>query len=446
MIVIHLFGQCVIRTPATLMQSQMTKLFSLTLYCAAYRGRRLPRETIATLLWPLADPPARRQRLRTALSRLRRLGVPIRDDGRAGRHVWIDADDVVMADAFLHTEAPEQLRQRDLRVLPGLDPADNEPLRDWLDDFRFETQRTLVEALEQRMMLAERGHETQLTAALADLLLGVDPRHAIAHATALRLRAPDTPRRARAPLHTLAPSLVGTHRTLGNPTSDRRRLGCIHLPEGGTPDMAPIHYALHRLTRGTGGAMLLWGASEPERASHARAIQRLATAARIPTVAAGATPSPFGFFSAVAQPLAALPGAAGCDPDRVEWIRALVTHGAGTPFPVARHQLRALRDALLDLVDAVADEQPLIFVVDKADALDDASAAIFDTMLEWTAKRPIGVFFTAAYPWDLATGCRARRRHAPAGSADAPRYWTARRRCGTVSPSSDGVMCENSSL
>jgi DNA-binding SARP family transcriptional activator len=140
-------------------------LFQVALHCIAERGQRVPRDRVAQWLWPTSPRSHAAQRLRSAVSRLRQLGVPIQGDGHTHPHLWIDRANVRTDDAWLTTAAVHELLQRDLRVLPGYAPR-TPAVRDWIDDYRSQIHARIVRILHNHADTARQEEEWELVHAL----------------------------------------------------------------------------------------------------------------------------------------------------------------------------------------------------------------------------------------------------------------------------------------
>ncbi|TYB64811.1 SARP family transcriptional regulator [Nonomuraea sp. PA05] len=154
--------------PATLPESSLRILVFL-----AFRRRPAPRRVVASLLWPDSDEARAGGNMRSALWRLRAVGVPIDDRAGTGLHVRpglaVDLDAVT---GWAGRVAAGPGEPSDLRVPAGVDAA-LDLLPAWYDDWViFERERVracVLHALEQvSERLSECGrHAEAVDAAIA---------------------------------------------------------------------------------------------------------------------------------------------------------------------------------------------------------------------------------------------------------------------------------------
>lgn len=174
MVVLHVLGQCLLRTSYGTITPNTRVLFQLALQCVVERGRHLSRDRVASWLWPddailktpPHDPERLHKRLGCAVSRLRQLDVPIVGDGRVDPHLWIERHDAQIDDEWLANATGHELLHHDLRILPDYVPDGPPELHAWLRDFRSQAQRRVVNVLLHNAQHADEQGEQSPAAAL----------------------------------------------------------------------------------------------------------------------------------------------------------------------------------------------------------------------------------------------------------------------------------------
>lgn len=186
--VLHMLGQCTIVTSKTTITYRAGALFSLATYLIARRGVRLSRSQVRALMWDREESsPQARQRLRSAVYKLRHMGLPIHGDGSREPYIWLERGDATTdVEQFIRTDSLEFLATYDGQAFPGFIPTTSARLADWFDDFRDRTRVQILARLTSRL---ERSRDDlQGTLRTAMHILRIDPWHERAFAVAHRLR------------------------------------------------------------------------------------------------------------------------------------------------------------------------------------------------------------------------------------------------------------------
>lgn len=117
------------------------------------------------------------------------------------------------------------------------------------------------------------------------------------------------------------------------------------------------------------------------------------------------THRPAAVLMEIVPQLQELPGAAGCDPAGRAALTALTdplgneeTHD---PARSATDLQGRLRKAVVDLVDAVADEQAILIVVENLHWCDPLSGGYLRLLVEATGERPLALCVTSRAQWDV---------------------------------------------
>lgn len=412
MVILHALGQCLIRTSLATITPRAELGFALATRLIADRGRRFSRRHLAALFWPDADERTAAHSLSEALHKLRRRGLPIETD--EAHAVWVPRDAAGIDVERIGDASPAELAERDLSVLPGFEPRGSAALRDWADEWRDELRTRTVRGLRLVIAQAERDEDWSNAMLLAEQVLRLD--HTDPVALAARVRAADALRRQGAP-HAIASDGATPHDPApgASPPTQAVREGISPAPRlvcavsatrpsapstpivGRDAELAVLGEAWDRARHGHGGRVWLHG---PSGIGKTRLVTHMVGSARRTLgVAAdvacepGDAQRPLSTFIRLVPRLRRLPGAAGCSPDATPFLDRLTEHDAANPLwpdaADAPHIAACVQQAIVDLVDAIADEQPLLLAVDDAHWIDEDSARLLETLALAAASRPV---------------------------------------------------------
>lgn len=413
MVVLHALGQCLIRTAVTTITPRADMCFAMASYLTRERGRRIPRRVLEAIFWPGMRSADASHSLSELLHKLGRKGVPIQRDGAAC--VWLPRDAVGVDVESLSIEPPSVLAERDLSILPGYAPRASPAFSDWVDDWRGHMQLRVLEDVVNAISRSISGRDWKTTLALADQALKID--HANEPALLARARAAE-----QLALLTRAPDV----RAERNPSDAitgaqlRERAAAISWPTrrsvsatGGDTTLVGREQLMQRLrsqaTRTRNGEVCSTFISAPTGIGKSRIVRELTNSmygdgAAVCAVSCGRHDGhrPLSVFIQAVPHLQALPGAAGCAPTTIAClarITQLATYEAEMTAQDDSLQLPAsICAAVIDLVDAVADEQPLLLVVEDVHWIDPASWALLRTIAA-TAQRSMLVLCTSRVRW-----------------------------------------------
>lgn len=393
-------------------------LFATALVLVMERGHRVTRERVIGLLWPDAEDANGRHCLRQALYQLRRFGASIRVQGSAlelsPSEVVTDYEALITDGARLDPIDAGRLGGGFLSTYrPRLSPA----LAEWVD-----VQRSVVHAAARRVLLRaiadHRGRsDWGRVEMLARACLVVDPLNeeatlALAEAVALAGAKAEAVGILDRYLSELGPAA----RDLKLPASVLRRRIAERLPQAsyGAPRetalfgrgelMATLTAELRQARDGAGRGCLLVGAPGIGKSRLASELGRVATLEGVQlqrTVChPGDAQRPLSAFVDLVPGLLMLPGAIGCSPTSMAYLRRLTEHDPDAPSLTddehdASMRYTHLRRALFDLVDAVASEGSVMLVVESVHWLDPLSWSLFREMVEWAASRRVLFVFTS---------------------------------------------------
>ncbi|MDQ2889606.1 MAG: AAA family ATPase [Gemmatimonadota bacterium] len=395
MVVLHALGQCLIRTAVTTITPRADVCFALASYLTRERGNRVPRRLLESLFWPGIHPSDASHCLSEILRKLRHNGVPIqRDDGAC---VWLPREAVSVDIDHLPDEPLAAIADRDLTVLPGYQPAGSPAFSDWLDDWRDQLQIRLLHEVVSATNRAIRAGDWPIAVALAEKALRLDAEDGnaqAAHAVAIR---------------GLAHAAAGHEAARAGSPPSRVHEGARRAPRAvPSPPVHSVYAAplfgrdaelrtLLELGRQSAeGAVKCAFISGPTGMGKSRIAVEVVTRAAASGAATCTTrcafrdsDRPLSAFIHAVPILQGLPGAAGCSPATLDCL-SRVTSPAEAPqsplsYRVTPVPLESIRAAVIDLVEAVAEEQPLVMLVEDVQWID---AASWDLLREIAAAAP----------------------------------------------------------
>jgi DNA-binding SARP family transcriptional activator len=398
-------------------------LFSLLVRLAHTPGMGVTRERLVAELWPGHDPIRQRANLRQALYKLRAMGVRVTVGGEV-----VSLDPRQVAPSFSMERTAARFEEQVLaggepigRFLPGM-TAERGEFAEWLEVQRGlvqgEARRVLVDTLRRRRDRGDFGGTEVVARALlqldplneeATLLLAECTLLAGARAEGVQLldrylaevgEVPEEVRRRvvalRRRIHEPQP---GVSRVRETPLSDALFVG----REG---ELAQLSQALRRARWQDGGAMLVHGAPGIGKSRLATEVGRVAQLEGFREVRLscreGDEGSGFHLLATLVSQLLALPGALGCSPEGLRRLRRQWPDGdCGAVLPVAGPALidaveqAATREALVDLVTAIAEERPLLVVVEDVHWLDAGSWQVLQLFAGAATGIRLFLLFTA---------------------------------------------------
>ncbi len=368
---LRLLGESVIVTPKARITSSAPHLFGLMLLLTLEPPGSLSRRQIQALLFRSPDGRSASHNLRQLLYRIRRAGLTI--DERGGV-LTLQGAHTVTPIQLLRARSPEQrsgLTPGALVPLPGWAPKLPPAFVDWLDERRSAIRRQVVNRL-------------------AGLLLELEPDHVASSYS--RAEALSMLRRQQEALDVVDRAL--------------RNAAIPHVRDElqkfrGRIERQPVSRVQPRLHGRQDCMAFLWDQWEQCRASarlvvllgapgmgKTRVADELSAAARLRGVTViqhrcegSARAYPLSLFAQVLPELRAKRGSLGAAPAHVAVLERLRPSNATSAYEIPRGEsLQALRteiqDALIDVIEAVSAEAPLLLIVDDAHLLDRSSAAI----------------------------------------------------------------------
>lgn len=415
----RILGQAEIHTRGIRLTPESELQFGLALYFCAQAGREVPRDEIARLFWPDHGTEAGRHCLRQSIYRLRVLGVAVRSGAKAtvlDTH-FLDADYApVTAEG---APAAAYLRLENVSVLPGYSPRFSRPFANWVEDFRSEVgsriRRGLVRAISE---MRARGRYADVER-LCRFCLRLDPLNeeatlALAESVALaggKAEAVGLIDRYAGEVGRYRSDLRVPASLLRERISDRlirRNQAAVELPMiGREEDVECILSAFQRLRGNRAVSYVVTGSAGVGKTRLAFECCRMAElqGARLLTIGTQPSSRTQALFavSELVDGLLQMPGAIGCAPEALECLRAMsspvaVREPALSFDADGEARFAMVRWSILDVMDAVLSEGPLVIHIDDAHQLDAQSQAILQDALRTHANRPLLLLFTMRRP------------------------------------------------
>jgi DNA-binding SARP family transcriptional activator/tetratricopeptide (TPR) repeat protein len=393
-------------------------IFATALYLVVEGGHPVGRDELARLVWP--DVPDRRAQhnLRQVVYKLRAMGASIKADRTtlrlAPRHSSADYAPLLAAGS---PAAQEEIASRvEGLFLPGYQPALSDEFSAWV-----ERQRDIVHSALQRALVAGMGKKKSRgdwhgAEKLAKFCLTIDPLNEEATLTVAEAAAlGGSKARALSILNHYLQDIGTDAREIRLPAVMlRRRISEAHQDDvlplreapfvGRDEETAELNRALAGAQSGRGGAYLIWGEPGIGKSRLITEFTRAAALQRVQVVKVGCqshdTRRPLSAFVDLVPKLLTLPGALGCSPESMQYLRRLTAHD-----PVdarAREELEqpdsrydSSRRALLDLIDAVSSETCCIIVIDNVHWLDPQSGRFVEEVLDWLPSHHVLLVLTS---------------------------------------------------
>lgn len=405
MIDLRAFGTGEIHTPVATITPSHSRVFAASLYLILERGKAVSRSRLANLLWPDATEALRAHRLRQTLLQMRKLGIAIEADRNKLRlpsaEVRTDLDGFNANGTMLGSSR---------EMLAGYHPEFSDDFADWLDSKRRAVHagvtRFLINSIEKARHRADWGSVDDL---VSDCL-ALDPTNenaVLARAEAAAMRGAkreallcldrflmdlgDAPRDIRLPAEILRRRIV--ERLPDVPVRANEQLAFI----GRESEIELLTQRLSKVRAGFGGIVQVVGEPGVGKSRLAAEFGRFALLQGTEVHHIACRPSdvnrPLSLFVDLVPQLRELPGALGCSPRTLDFLRRLTDLApisTDQSHPVDSHALfGGVRAALFDLLDSVLEEQCIVLIVDDVQWLDDFSARLVAQICDWASGRPI---------------------------------------------------------
>ncbi len=410
---LHALGQCLIRTAVTTITPRADMCFALASYLTRERGNRIPRRGVERFFWPTMRSGDAAHSLSELIRKLRGKGVLIQRDEASC--IWLPRDGASVDIDSLAAEPLTGMADRDLSILPGYIPRSSPEFSDWVDEWREHMRLRVLDDVVAATARATGARDWPLALALARQALKLEPTNE--SALLYRARAADFLARES---HTAAGTEVVT--AGGQGTNARLREATVNPAWRTRPPMSPaeqdaplvgrelpMRRLLNKAARVLEGAVASAYVSAPAGMGKSRLVREIVGWMRDHGAAVCIVASdrqdghrPLSAFIEAVPRLQALPGAAGCATSTVECLARITQLTNEAPEMSLRNdsmQLSAsIRASVIDLVDAVADEQPLLLVVEDVHWIDPASWSLLRTVAA-RAQRSVLLICTSRVAW-----------------------------------------------
>jgi len=435
---IHLIGlgHAVITVGVTRLTQASETLFASALFFVSEAGKPVERHRIIDLLWPRTSASRANHRLRQTIYRLNALGASLRADRGhiilPARSAQTDFGEVLAAGRAADPQRVAELIQGPF--LPGYAPRFSATFSDWLERERDIVTSGLRRALVAAIAAQRDRGDWDAVERLATRCLLLDPLNekatlALAEAAAFhgsRVRALEI--------------LDGYLRELGPAAGDirlpatllRRRIaeayradpgdGHETLQVGREQEMHDIKRVLHGLFSARGETCLVCGEQGIGKSRFASEIARVSQLDGIKVVRVECQPHdadrPLAGMLELLRRVRAMRGAIAVAESSKRTLDAvLVAAGDDETAPASlsdgEHFHGRVRAALIDLLDAVSHEQPVVLIIEDAEWLDRASWTCIRALSRWALKhRALAILTSAradlARQFDLADDVQPR--------------------------------------
>ncbi|MEO6865575.1 MAG: AAA family ATPase, partial [Gemmatimonadaceae bacterium] len=416
MVVLHALGQCLIRTAITTITPRAEMCFALASYLTRERGKRVPRRLLEALFWPGVAAVDASHSLSELIHKLRSKGVHIERDGASC--VWIPREAVTVDIESLSAEPPTAIADRDLSILPGYAPRASAAFNDWVDEWRGQMQLRVLADVVSAISDSTTARDWRLTLALADQALQLDAESE--PALLARARAAEQLARNSRPLDrviepTASPNSAAARLQESSPATRWRAKPLAPITDRDTKlvgrerEMERLCSQGIQTLRGKGSSTYLWASAGVGKSHLVRELSAWmrANGAAVCNVSCGRYDGhrPLSAFIQAVPRLQAIPGAAGCAPSTLACLARITQLTSDEPPMNSRddstHLSESIRASVIDLIDAVADEQPLLLIVEDVHWIDQSSWSLLRTIAA-KAQRSVFLVCTSRVRWQNA--------------------------------------------
>ncbi len=416
-ILVRALGDCVIETPISTLTPNQDIVFAAALFFVFNRHRKITRDSIEHVIWPELEQSSRaHHRLRQTILKLKEAGFPIiRDNGFLASKLPIVAD----FDQFVASARDKTYGNlpASFELLPGYVPRISTPYAHWVDEKRMEVNAALVRVLLGHIHHARDRGEWEQVEALTKSCGVIDPYNeeaVLARAEAIALRGAklealallddyvaelgDAPSDMRLPA-TLMRRRISERRD--QTPYEAREIGLL----GRAIELAALNSALEATNSGRGQCCVIEaeiGMGKSRLLSEFADFAHLKGAAvRYSQSHASDQTRPLSVLIELVPGLRKVRGAIGCSPESLECLNRLTIEGSRNAI-LARTEASLIAenilDAIMDLLDAVSEEQTVILIIDDAQWMDQPSLNVFQRIVPWLQQRRVMVIFAVRVP------------------------------------------------
>jgi len=413
MLFVHTLGTALIVAGKYRITPNSVRKFALLLHLSAECGRRVSRTVLRDLIFPDRSETGARHSLRELVYQLRQRGIDLDTDIDGvllpAESVRSDLGEIVhdcRADA-------RRLKAVEGGFLPGYAPGHSEAFTEWLDGYRaratFEISKTLLTEIAR----ARRGSDWMMTERAARACLAVDPLNEEATLALAEILAVGGAKAQAIGLLDRYVAEVGPRsRAVTLPAAVLRRRISERLQDayatpadcpllGRRSEMTVLNERLALAKTGESQCVLLYG--EPGIGKSRLAAECCSWAAlagwRIERVAIQPNDQerPMAAFVDLVPNVLKLPGALGAAPESLKALSRLTKY---EPDRIATIESSAdisaaIARAIIDLIDAVAAEAPLVLLIEDVQWLDPESLRTLAGLVSPRRSRRLLVLLTS---------------------------------------------------
>jgi Mrp family chromosome partitioning ATPase len=369
-------------------------LFAVLLLLSLAPAEGISRRELQELLFGGADEDKASHRLRQLFYRLRSFGVVLRDAPGGALQVANPIGDPTSGANGDGTHRPSGA----LRALPHYNPRLPAPFLAWLESARERVEREAQARLLRQLREAHSRQDWSTTSGIADVVLLTDPLNEEVAAAGAESRAMLGQRDEALEIadrfvrefdddDAAAQAMRKLRARIARTTLSHRE-GTLR---GREECLAFLTNQWEQASRGGGRLSLVVG---PPGIGKTRVAEAFSAKIRLEgrrvisyQCDRQASQHPLALFSAVLPELQALSGSLGVSPEHRTVLERLgpsaaVTSGELPGLAAVEARRAELQRALIDLLEAISVERPLLLVIDDAHLLDDASSEILRTLAD----------------------------------------------------------------
>jgi DNA-binding SARP family transcriptional activator len=414
-------GQTVIEVDDARLTPAAETVFATALYLIIETGRPVGRDELTGLLWPGVSEAQAQHGLRQALYKLKSLGATIKAD----RAALILSPRFCSTDfgALLAPQSPLPIETLASKIggsfLSGYRPQLSDEFASWVERQRDVVHSALSRVLVAGMQAKKRVSDWNGAEQLATLCLTMDPLNEEATLTVAEAAAlGGSKTKALAILNHYLEDIGENASEIKLPAVLlRRRISEAYqnniFPVRDAPfvgreeEMAELTRALARAQSGNGSAYVIWGEPGIGKTRLVQEFTRVASLQRVHIVRVGCQSHdvrrPLSAFVDMVPKLLALPGALGCSPESMQYLRRLTAHD---PEEVREREeqeegniaYRSARRAFMDLLDAVSSEQCCLLELEDIQWLDPHSVLMVEEIANWIPSHRTLFLLTSRIP------------------------------------------------
>ena len=411
-------GQSVIEAGEARVMPAAETVFATALYLVMEAGRPVGRDELTRLLWPDVSDSQAQHGLRQAVYRLRSYGAKI----------GTERSSLLLSPEFCSTDFGELLAPQTPAALealadqiggsflPAYRPQLSESFATWVDRQRDVVHSAVARTLMAGMQAKKRVSDWNGAERLALKCLAVDPLNEEATLTLAEAAALGGSKTKALSIlnHYLAEIGEGAGEIKLPAVILRRRISEAYQDNvfpirdapfvGREEEMAELTRALARAQAGHGSAYVITGEPGIGKTRLLSEFTRVASLQRLHIVRVGCQSHdvrrPFSVFVDLVPKLLALPGALGCSPESMQFLRRLVTHDPDETRKRDQDEpsttsYDSVRRAVVDILDATTGEGCVLLEMEDAQWLDPRSARLIEELSNSVICRQLVVVLTS---------------------------------------------------